>query len=297
MKQVPVDLQNHLDTGYTTVCHCWKVTRLDAQEFGFTDHDKVLTFGGVDFEPGSGFTPSDFAKELGFQVDNMTSRGALSSDAITEADIRAGLWDDATIELYLVNWNAVAQRVLISKNTMGQITRGSLGYQADMVGQTFILNQPRGRLHSNQCDAEVGDARCGVDLEDGAFKGTGEVSSVIDQRRFVVTGLGAYADTWFSLGTVTWLTGDNADLVAKVKRHTKTASQTTIELWIEMPEGVDVGDDFEIRAGCDRYFNTCGDKFNNRDNFRGFPHILGTDNMALNAGDKDNMDGSSRYSN
>ncbi|MGE3292612.1 MAG: phage BR0599 family protein, partial [Geminicoccaceae bacterium] len=34
---------------------------------------------------------------------------------------------------------------------------------------------------------------------------------------------------------------------------------------------------FTIRAGCDKRMETCGAKFANTANFRGFPHIPGQD--------------------
>ena len=37
------------------------------------------------------------------------------------------------------------------------------------------------------------------------------------------------------------------------------------------------GDAFAIRAGCDKCMETCGAKFANTANFRGFPHIPGQD--------------------
>ena len=37
------------------------------------------------------------------------------------------------------------------------------------------------------------------------------------------------------------------------------------------------GDGFTIRAGCDKRIETCGTKFANTANFRGFPHIPGQD--------------------
>jgi uncharacterized phage protein (TIGR02218 family) len=37
------------------------------------------------------------------------------------------------------------------------------------------------------------------------------------------------------------------------------------------------GDAFIIRAGCDKRIETCGVKFANTVNFRGFPHIPGQD--------------------
>jgi len=38
-------------------------------------------------------------------------------------------------------------------------------------------------------------------------------------------------------------------------------------------------DTFTIRAGCDKRIETCGAKFANTANFRGFPHIPGQDTI------------------
>ena len=52
------------------------------------------------------------------------------------------------------------------------------------------------------------------------------------------------------------------------------------ELWISPPFKVQVGDSYKARAGCDKYFNTCKNKYNNVVNFRGFPHIPGRDEVT-----------------
>ncbi len=39
------------------------------------------------------------------------------------------------------------------------------------------------------------------------------------------------------------------------------------------------GDAFTIRPGCDKSFATCRAKFDNAVNFRGFPHVPGTDQV------------------
>ena len=39
------------------------------------------------------------------------------------------------------------------------------------------------------------------------------------------------------------------------------------------------GDDFVVRAGCDKRLETCRDRFANVVNFRGFPHIPGQDTV------------------
>lgn len=50
MRALPAGLQSHLDSGATTLCWCWRITRNDGVAFGFTDHDRDLQFDGTSFE-------------------------------------------------------------------------------------------------------------------------------------------------------------------------------------------------------------------------------------------------------
>ncbi len=52
-------LETHLLTGATTLSWCWRITRADGQVFGFTDHDRSLTFDGTTFESESVLVPSE----------------------------------------------------------------------------------------------------------------------------------------------------------------------------------------------------------------------------------------------
>ena len=56
----------------------------------------------------------------------------------------------------------------------------------------MCLGQTVGRTFQATCDAALGDARCGVDLEDPAFKGTGAVIDLLRDRAFTASGLGGF---------------------------------------------------------------------------------------------------------
>jgi uncharacterized phage protein (TIGR02218 family) len=119
MKTLPPALQAHLDDGTTTLAWCWKITRADGQSFGFTDHDCPLAFGGTDYEPESGLSASEIRAGSDLSVDSQDAQGALTSGRITETDILDGRWDNALVEVWRVNWNALGQRVLIRRGAIG----------------------------------------------------------------------------------------------------------------------------------------------------------------------------------
>src|SRR5210317_1820897 len=121
MKSLDPNLQAHLDEGTTTLAWCWRITRADGVTFGFTDHDRALAFEDTTFEPESGLTASEIRSGTDLSVDAQDAEGVLTSDKITETDIADGLWDNAAVELWRVNWTDTSQRVLMRRGAIGQI--------------------------------------------------------------------------------------------------------------------------------------------------------------------------------
>ncbi len=277
MKSLSIGLQAHLDEGTTTLAWCWRITRSDGVAFGFTDHDLGLVFDGTAFEPESGLTASEVRSGSDLSVDAQDAAGVLSSDRITETDILGGRWDNAEVEVWRVNWADPSQRVLMRRGAIGQIRRGRLAFVAEVRSLAHVLGQTVGRTFQATCDAALGDARCSIDLDDSAFKGTGAVTGLLRDRSFTVSGLGGFSITWFTLGTLEWTSGANAGRRAEVLGHDLTGGVTVLTL-LEAPiRTIANGDAFTVRAGCDKRIETCGTKFANTVNFRGFPSIPGQD--------------------
>jgi len=90
MRTIGDNLKAHLAGDATTLCHCWRLTRRDGVVLGFTDHDRDLSFGGTLFRAESGYAASDIEAVAGLQAPSGEVAGALTSEAITEADIAAG---------------------------------------------------------------------------------------------------------------------------------------------------------------------------------------------------------------
>jgi uncharacterized phage protein (TIGR02218 family) len=270
-------LQDHLDTGATTLCWCWRITRNDGERFGFTDHDRDLAFDGTTFEAATGFTASEIKDALGLSVDNLEVSSALKSDRLDEDDLAAGLYDDAAIEIWRVNWADPDSRVLMRSGSLGEVRRSGAAFTAEVRGLAHYLQQPKGRLYQSGCDADLGDARCGVDLDDPDFRGTGTVIAAASNRQFTASGLDAFEEGWFTRGLVTFASGVNANRSREVKRHTLAGTVATIELWQPMALDIAADDTFTVTAGCDKRFATCQSKFDNAVNFRGFPHMPGPD--------------------
>ncbi|WP_045836052.1 DUF2163 domain-containing protein [Hyphomicrobium sp. 99] len=275
MKTLSPEFTAHLKTGATTLCWCWRIERRDGTVLGFTDHDNPVAFDGTTYEAAAGFTASDITDGLGLSVDNLEVTGALSSTTLTDDDLAAGRYDDARVAIYRVNWSDPSQRVLMRSGSIGEVRRTGANFAAELRGLAHYLQQPKGRLLQRTCDADLGDARCGVDLMSSAFQGTGTILAANSARRFKVDGIDSFETRFFSRGLFAFTSGASAGLKIEVKSHTKFATSVEIELWTDAEAPPAIGDAFIVTAGCDKRLETCKARFNNTINFRGFPSIPG----------------------
>ena len=64
-----------------------------------------------------------------------------------------------------------------------------------------------------------------------------------------------------------------------VASYTVSGGVGTFTLQLPMPKNIVTGNSFRAIRGCDRRFDTCKNVFNNVNNFRGYPHLPGLDEM------------------
>lgn len=277
MRDIPFELARHLGSEVTTCCRCWRATRRDGLVLGFTDHDEDVAFDGTSFRAASGLDAAEASADFGFAVGGGEVAGALGSDSLTEEDLCAGLWDSAGIETFLVNWRDPSQGICLSVGEIGDIRRGGSAFTAELRSMSHRLEAKIGRLYAARCDAELGDARCRKNIETDAFRGSGAVLAVASRFEVTATGLDSFSGGAFTAGTLTWVAGANAGRSLEVREHRTEGGVARIGFWQAPGFAMSAGDSFTIRAGCDKAFETCRDRFANVVNFRGFPHMPGTD--------------------
>lgn len=288
MRDLPEAFAAKLASGVTTLAHVWRIERRDGESYAFTDHDCPLTFDGMTAEPILGVSAGAIEKSLGLGVDSASIVGALSSEAMTEADLARGRWDGARVDIYRVDWTAPEKRVHLFAGHVGEVRRGALAFEAELRGLQAQLNTPVGRVFSRFCDADVGDARCGVDIEATSFRGEGEVTALMGANAFRASGLEAFAEHWFARGRIVWAEGG----ASEVATHRAEGGEAVFELLDIAP--VSIGAAFTVYAGCDKRLETCRAKFGNVVNFRGFPHMPGNDALQAGPPNGGRLDGSSR---
>lgn len=277
-KTISAELAAHYAGDAITTATLLKVTLRDGTVFGFTDHDAAITYpndsDGIEYSPSSVYDASAISTTSELNVDNLEGKGFLDDDGITAQDLEAGRWDGALFEFTRVNYKDRSMgHEWLGKGTLGEVQRNGGTYTAELRRLMHKLQNNIGRIVKPSCDAVLGDARCGVNLE--ALRVSGEVTVATSNRLFT-TDLGGSGT--YSYGVLTWTSSGiaNSGLSMEVKAHTATG---VLELQLAMPHDVEVGDEFTITLGCDKTKATCKDTFNNVVNFRGFSYVPGQDQV------------------
>lgn len=286
-------LLTHLATGTTTTCRCWGVTRRDGRKLGFTDHDRDLAFAGFIFRAGTGLSATVLEQTTGMAVDNAEAMGALSAAAVTAEDLRAGRYDDAEVEMWLVNWADPSERLLRFRGTIGEVSQAGQTFRAELRGLTEILNRPVQRVFQRDCTAVLGDAACRINLDDAQWSTTGRVLDRTGPAGLLVEA-GPFSDQWFAFGRLTLLDGAGAGLSSAIRSDVVGPAGRLIELTVVPDVFPAIGDRVQLQAGCDRSVTSCQKKFNNFLNFRGFPDLPGEDWLTALPMRQAKRDGSSR---
>ncbi len=274
------ELITHLETGATTTCRAWAVTRQDGAIYGFTDHDRDLEFDGLTFKADSGLTAGALQQSTGLSVDNTEVVGSLSDAAISETDLLAGRFDGAEVVTWLVNWTDVEQRIMRFRGRFGELRLSGGAFSVELRGLTETLNQPRGRVYQPGCSAVLGDGACRFNLDQATYTIETVIKRVAASGSFLIPSQPGISDRWFEMGRIEITSGPAAGLHAVIKLDQEVEGFRQIDVLGEFDLAPGVGDTVRMQAGCNKLAETCRAKFGNFLNFRGFPHIPGTDWMA-----------------
>lgn len=282
-------LKDSLETSSHYHCNCWSIVRQDGFALAFTDHNSRISLAGYGFvfEPSGGWSQSARQRQTTLEDENLEIMAVFSADAITDADLYAGRYDQATIVHYFVDWRVPEYGpISTSVYSMPTVTFTSESWQAEVVGLTGQLKPKIGNSHSRSCSFLLGDAdTCGVNL--GALSTTiigVRVNAAVDRANFdaydsdiPATG----ANDTYNLGTITWTTGLNSGISSEVQDYTDTGRVFSLQL--SVPFTIQQGDRFDLTVGCDKNLTTCNTKFSNAVKFGGSPFMPGTDALVQTA--------------
>lgn len=102
-RTIPPALAAHIAGGALTLARIYTITAEGRAPIFLTDHDQDLVVGDETYLSGTGFDASAQEAKADLSLDNVELKGFVDT-GIARADIDAGVYDGATIEIRLVNW-------------------------------------------------------------------------------------------------------------------------------------------------------------------------------------------------
>lgn len=264
MKQIPIALQEHYESGATTWCYLMRIAcvgRYAGVVRGLSGLDEAIVYddgqGPLLYRNDGGFMPSKFQQAADFSVDNAEVSGWVTDDEITDADILAGIFDFAEVTIYRVNYmDLSAGHEVVAFGTLGETQFTEDRWRCEFRSLTQQAKQPYGQVYSLTCRNQYGDHKCKMPFEwfEATVTNLGEDPMLVIVAEDLEQGNG-----FFAPGVIEVLTGANAGADMDVDEFFEGG---IIRLALQMPMPFQVGDTFRIRVDCDKSFETCKAKGN-----------------------------------
>jgi uncharacterized phage protein (TIGR02218 family) len=259
------------DRELDTVATFWRIYRRDGAALAFTSHDRDLSFGGLRHLAAPGMIPAAIRLTSELSNDSAEVQGALNHDSIREAELAAGLFDEAAIEIGAVDWTSLDHHTLYT-GQIGRIEDDQTQFAAELRSTKSLLEQDLVPRTSPTCRAEFCGRGCGLSaVRFTAVHALAEVD--LEGNRVRIAGVDGEAHVD---GRLRFMAGPQTGVAFGII----DATNDWLVLDRPLVPGTPIGARTELREGCDHTIVTCADRFSNAANFRGEPFLPGNDLLA-----------------
>lgn len=164
MKTISPTFRQHLDQEVTALCTCWSIRRLDGAVLRFTDADEDVVQGGQTYTSIGAYQRTAIESTSTLSVDNLEIVGASNDLALPEDELRAGLFDNAQVTIFMTPWlNSVRGRLKLRRGFFGEVQTLPNGtYQVELRGIMQRLAYNYTDIFSATCLYDLGEKKCGI---------------------------------------------------------------------------------------------------------------------------------------
>lgn len=286
MKNVPGPLLALIFSRQCWVADLYTFTLNDGTVARYCSGDRDITSDGHLFSAGGQTGPyfkregenSEISWKVGLEVDTLQLVVIPKDGQIGGVDFgiacRVGYFDFADVlveRAFMPTYGDVSAGTLIIFNgLMGEIDpagRSSINFTINSYTDLLNISMPRNKYQS-PCTNTLYDNACA--LNRATFAVNSAVAAGSSQTS--INAVLAAPTGYFDRGSVVFTSGDNNGVSRGIKTYTN-GSPSSFSLIPPLPFAVAIADTFTVYPGCDKTMTTCQQKFDNLENFRGYPFI------------------------
>jgi len=233
---------------------------------GFTSFDEPVTLSAhsMTFYPTAGLFPSAVETEASKPA-NFELTGVFEATGVTEADLLAGKWTGAGIELWRMNYSdlTMGEEVLF-RGKISHFTNKQDGFKAEITGYTDRMDTNFGEMTSRVCRRvrtfTLFPGECGYDAStSGGFNNqrTLTANTITSRTLIKFTGQESVPSDFYTNGRAECLTGDNEGIAREIKSAEVVSGKLEATLKRAFPLAVAPGDTFKFTVGCNGTLERC----------------------------------------
>ena len=302
---------DHVVTSVTSTNHeltCTGSTIADeSNDSGVTITMKAVQGNNVKiYSPEKSWDISNVRHESGLKEASVDLVGAITSDKITDNDIKSGKYVNAIVDIAWVDWRMPhLGAIRVNRFKLDTFKYDDYKWVAQARNKVGDLHVKAGKVFSKRCWHSFTSSDCGIKKELGVTFMRGKITEVISQtdiRWETQSGAGtgvSEVNDYFRHGHLIFESGaTNSGVTMPIKQsYTRTgtsggASDDARIVFPYPPKLTMTTDDyFTVYAGCDKTVTSCASttlagKINNILNFGGFPQ-LPSSSVLLNENEND----------
>jgi uncharacterized phage protein (TIGR02218 family) len=249
------------------------ITRVDGTVIRFAESDTAIVVGSDTYAVVPGFQVSAVTHTINGDMPSCQMVAVHGLGATFDSgDIDAGLFDGATVQIYIVDRLNLTRKGLLFTGAISNIACDVFEHKVsfDVKGAASFSKILMTQKRSPMCRTDLFSVLCGLNKASYAVSAT--VASITNHFAFTVSGL-AQADGYFSQGVAVTSAGVAFQIASW------TNSSQTINTYLPSDQFLSVGRTMTLYPGCDKTMGPAGcGKFSggNYLNFQGEPHFSGT---------------------
>jgi uncharacterized phage protein (TIGR02218 family) len=274
MKDLTENTRVSLEDGNFDYVKCFKIKLKNQEILTYTESSEDLSIDGLIYKSSGGFDSNNVEQFSDITENSSNIVAFLNNDEITTQDVLTGKFDNAEIEIFLIDKNNIDnEKIYLNKGYFKDIKFTDNKFYVRIEGILSLLKKTITKTYSPLCRAHFCDKKCKLNKENYIF--TGSVEVLVDKTNFFSNDLYNFEKNYFKYGVITFISSSNINQKIEVLESDAGFVMLNATPYFDIV----VGDNFEIIAGCDKTISTCAKKFNNNENFRGEPDIPRTNKI------------------